>query len=307
MQHPPLQRTGSKLGSFKASNKPGAAVASSKTRAAVGGAGGTAKSAAGGKAGLSIPKRPLAPFIPKRQLAGAEAAAPSPRGPQSARHQYGGSGAGAAAEAQQPTGPLDYDPDFLTTFCLDNLPASITTPVLREGLEGIGFTGLAVRGQWGGPGLAARQANGGGSQGCPAKQSCGPIAECPATRPATRPQEVEVVSVPLDVGERHAGYAVLRFASAAHAHRQWSRLKSLCLVTPTCPIPRPLIPRRPRVRCASARLAAWRCAQAPRLHAASAAPRHACSPTCRAAPPVPRAAAQRRVRVGLGRAAAGTL
>jgi hypothetical protein len=32
-----------------------------------------------------------------------------------------------------------------------------------------------------------------------------------------------VVSVPLDVGDRSAGYAVLRFQSAAHAQRHYDK------------------------------------------------------------------------------------
>jgi hypothetical protein len=54
--------------------------------------------------------------------------------------------------------------------------------------------------------------------------------------------------VPLDVGDRHGGYAVLRFASAGDAQREYDKLHSLCIRTPTCPIPRPLVIRRPRVR-----------------------------------------------------------
>lgn len=36
-------------------------------------------------------------------------------------------------------------------------------------------------------------------------------------------QSVEVAVVPLDVGDRHGGYAVLRFVSAADAQREYDK------------------------------------------------------------------------------------
>ncbi|EFN52594.1 hypothetical protein CHLNCDRAFT_138621 [Chlorella variabilis] len=99
-----------------------------------------------------------------------------------------------------PAEELDYDPDFPTTFCLDNLPACVSSLVLEEALAGLGLQGF---------------------------------------------KSVHVVSVPLDSGDRMAGYAVLRFQSPAWAHRQ---LRSLCILTPTCPVPRPLLLHEPRIR-----------------------------------------------------------
>jgi pyruvate/2-oxoglutarate dehydrogenase complex dihydrolipoamide acyltransferase (E2) component len=46
---------------------------------------------------------------------------------------------------QQMGAPAAHDRHFPTTFCLDNLPACIDTPALREALEGLGFQGLRVR------------------------------------------------------------------------------------------------------------------------------------------------------------------
>ncbi|KAI7842797.1 hypothetical protein COHA_003543 [Chlorella ohadii] len=61
-------------------------------------------------------------------------------------------------------------------------------------------------------------------------------------------KSLEVAAVPLDGKDRHGGYAVLRFASAADAQREYDKLHSLCIKTSTCPIPRPLVMRQPRVR-----------------------------------------------------------
>ncbi|GAB4814811.1 hypothetical protein N2152v2_001857 [Parachlorella kessleri] len=61
-------------------------------------------------------------------------------------------------------------------------------------------------------------------------------------------ESVQVVSVPLDRGQCYmAGYAVVRFRSRQDAARELPRLKSLCVVTPACAIPRPLIVHEPRL------------------------------------------------------------
>jgi hypothetical protein len=75
--------------------------------------------------------------------------------------------------------------------------------------------------------LSAAPAADHGLAACPATGSCHPVA-LPACLPACPPalpcvQSVEVVSVPLDVGDRSAGYAVLRFQSAAHAQRHYDK------------------------------------------------------------------------------------
>jgi hypothetical protein len=60
-------------------------------------------------------------------------------------------------------------------------------------------------------------------------------------------QSVKVASVPLDAGDRMCGYAVLRFTSPQRAAKQMERLRSLCILSPTCPVARPLIVHEPRV------------------------------------------------------------
>jgi hypothetical protein len=58
-------------------------------------------------------------------------------------------------------------------------------------------------------------------------------------------QHVEVPSIPLDVGESAAGYAVVEFESPFHANEQLYRLKTLCLEVPGSLLLRPLFAHKP--------------------------------------------------------------